>query len=391
MPTTTTNGSASGITAAAGQVHDIKRVTLGGALVNLVLAGAKMMVGVLGQSQALVADGIHSLSDLASDVLVFFASKHGRRAPDLDHPYGHARIETAATVALGGLLMLVAIGIAGDAAKRLWAPDSFPMPSFSVLAMVCISILAKEGLYHYTQLIANRVGSDLLRANAWHHRSDAASSIIVLVALAGALAGWRWLDAVGAIGVALMIAWMGWSLAWRSVRELVDTGLEPEQVSEIEATILAVDGVQALHRLRTRRMGGKAFADVHILLKDPRISVSEGHQISETVLGKVEALGHVADVTVHIDPEDDEMVATNRSLPLRRNLVARLQGHWSGLEAVRHISAIRLHYLGNQVQVEVFLPLRFGRDPERVAELRAELGRAAEAEPDIGAVTVFFG
>ena len=138
-------------------------------------------------------------------------------------------------------------------------------------------------------------------------------------------------------------------------------------------------------------MGGKAFADVHILLKDPRISVSEGHQISETVLGKVEALGHVADVTVHIDPEDDEMVATNRSLPLRTNLVARLQGHWSGLEAARNISAIRLHYLGNQVQVEVFLPLRFGRDPERVAELRAELGRAAEAEPDIGTVTVFFG
>lgn len=389
--TSATVGSAQPLTAAAEQLRDIKRVTLGGALVNILLAAAKVIVGVLGQSQALVADGIHSLSDLASDVLVFFASKHGRRAPDPEHPYGHARIETAATVALGGLLILVAMGIVADAAKRLGGPDSFPMPGLIALAMVCISILAKEGLYRYTRAVADRVGSDLLRANAWHHRSDAASSIIVLVAVAGALAGWAWLDAVGAIGVALMIAWMGWSLAWRSTRELVDTGLEPAQVAEIEAKILAVDGVEALHRLRTRRMGGKAFADVHILLKDPRISVSEGHQISETVLGQVQALGHVADVTVHIDPEDDETVAPNRSLPLRTRWLERLQEHWCGLEAARHITAIRLHYLGNRVQVEVFLPLRFARDAERVAELRAGFNRAAEAEPDIGTVTLFFG
>jgi cation diffusion facilitator family transporter len=261
------------------EVRAISRVTLWGAITNLVLAAIKIVVGVLGHSQALVADGIHSLSDLASDAVVYFASKEGSRGPDREHPYGHARVETLATVAMGVILGIVALGIIVDGVKSLWIPDSTEPPGLMVLLMAFASLGAKEGLYRWTLSVAQRVQSQLLKANAWHHRSDAASSLVVVIAVVGAMVGLPWLDAVGAIGIAAMIAWMGWGLGHRSVRELVDTGLEPDQVEETRNAIMSVEGVKALHMLRTRRMGGKALVDVHILLEEPRISVSEGHQI----------------------------------------------------------------------------------------------------------------
>lgn len=288
------------------ELHDIERVTLVGALLNLLLAIIKIIVGTIGHSHALITDGIHSLSDLASDAVVYFASKHGSRGPDYNHPYGHAR------VGMGILLCLIGAGIAVDETLRLVETPLAPKPEMWVLAMAVISLVAKEGLYWYTLAVARRTESELLRANVWHHRTDAASSVIVVIAVGGAFAGLAWLDAVGAIGVALLIGWIGWDLSRRSVCELVDTGLDWREVAAIRRAIMSVDGVRALHTLRTRRMGGKALVDVHLLLQNPRISVSEGHQISEVVLGKlVKSIDSVTDVTVHIDPEDDETLALN--------------------------------------------------------------------------------
>jgi len=357
------------------------RVTVVGIAVNLALAAVKITVGWLARSEALIADGIHSLSDLASDGLVLVAARHGTRAADAEHPYGHARIETAFTVGLGLLLLLVAVGITYDAVRRLFAPDLLWSPGPAALVVAVVSIVSKEVLYRYTIHVAKRLRSNLLRANAWHHRSDAVSSIVVLVGVAGAMAGLPYLDAIGAVGVGLMIAHIGWDLSWRSLRELVDEGLDPERVRTLSATIRNVDGVRALHLLRTRRMGADALVDVHIQV-EPRLSVSEGHQVSEAVRSLlIHEFDEVSDVLVHIDPEDDERYPPCRHLPLRGPLLERLRGAWAGLEGADEIEDVTLHYLNGKVAVEIVLPLRVARDLEHATSL-AEAYRLATRELD---------
>ncbi len=369
----------------------MRRVTVVGAVLNLLLSGVKILLGYLGQSQALIADGVHSLSDLLTDGLVLVAAKHSTRKADEDHPYGHARIETAATVALGVFLLAVGGGIAWDAARRLVTPDLLWRPGWLAMAGAVISIAAKEALYHYTVIVARRIRSELLRANAWHHRSDAISSVIVMVGIAGAMVGMPYLDALAAIGVAAMIGKVGWDLARRGFNELIDTALEPEKVTAIRKAILSVDGVQALHMLRTRRMGSEALVDVHIILADPRMSVSEGHQISETVRGKlVRGFEEISQVMVHIDPEDDELVAPNRELPLRQQVMARLKSQWTPIEAARHIRKVNIHYLNGQLHLEIFLPFSALADGERPETLADRLVRASEADKDVKNAKVYF-
>jgi len=369
-----------------------QRVTLIGAVVNLLLSAAKVVLGFVGQSQSLIADGIHSLSDLLTDAMVLVAAKHGAREADEAHPYGHARIETVATVALGVFLLMVAGGLAWDAARRLASPQLLWHPGWLAMAGAVLSIVSKEALYHYTVVVARRVRSDLLRANAWHHRSDSISSVIVVVGIAGSMVGMPYLDSLAAIGVAVMIGKIGWDLAHAGVRELIDTALEPEKVDAIRHTILSVDGVKALHLLKTRRMGGEALADVHILLSDPHMSVSEGHQISEAVRARVVSdIDDVSDVLVHIDPEDDEETAPNRYLPLRRAALERLKGRWKAIDAAHHIHKVNLHYLDGKLHVEIFLPLSLARDPEQAEQLAASFERASREDRDVGSVAVYFG
>ncbi len=365
-----------------------QRVTLVGAVVNLVLAVGKIVIGTLGQSQALVADGIHSLSDLVSDAVVLVATRHGSREPDPQHPYGHGRIETVATVAVGMLLFGVTAGIVYDAARRLTSPETLLHPGPLALVAALLSVLAKEALTRYTLRVARRIRSALLRANAWHHRSDAISSVVVIIGVAGSMAGLPYLDAVAAIFVALMIAKIAWDLSWGGIRELIDTGLDPEDVTRIRQVILSVHGVRAMHMLRSRRMGADALVDVHILV-DPRLSVSEGHQISETVRAKlVRELEDVTDVMVHIDPEDDEVQAPCAGLPLRDKLLEELHRRWEGLEAASRIRQVTLHYLDGKIEVDIRLPLGAaeGADAAAVTELR----RRAEALEDVRRVTILY-
>jgi len=357
------------------------RVTVAGAVVNVLLAIGKIVVGWFGQSQALIADGVHSLSDLISDGIVLVGARHGSREADADHPYGHARIETAFTVAVGVILLLVSGGIAYDAAARLFSPEQLLNPGLLALVAAGISVLAKEALYQYTIAVARRIRSKLLRANAWHHRSDAVSSIVVLVGVLGTIAGLPYLDAIAAVAVALMVAKIGWELTWHSVRELVDTGLDPERVTAIRRAILDVDGVQELHMLRTRRMGEDALVDVHILV-DSRLSVSEGHHISEQVRTRlVRQFDEVADVLVHIDPEDDEKMRPSSALPQRRDVIERIEPFWreDGLE--NYIERVTLHYLDGKLEVDVYVPLARVNGLDE-AETLAERLRAPAAHLD---------
>lgn len=367
-----------------------RRAMLVSMAVNLTLTVAQVVVGVLGHSQALVADAMHTLADLTTDVLVLYAAKHGAKDADDEHPYGHGRIETAASGLLSLVLIGVGVGIAINAGLRLTNPGAVVTPSALTLVMALVTIGGKEGLYRYTVRIGRETRSNLLQASAWHHRSDALSSVIVAVAIAGSLAGFYYLDAIAAIGVALMIANMGVTLGWRALRELIDTGLDAEEVSRIRAAILAVAGVQALHLLRTRQTGGQALVDVHIQV-DATLSVSEGHQISEAVRAQVmAAVDGVMDVLVHIDPEDDESAAPNATLPLRDVVTARLRQYFRHIDAARHIEAIGLHYLNGRLRVELLLPLAAAGSHAEAQALIERFRTAAKQDPQIGSLDVRF-
>jgi len=337
--------------------HKIKKVTIVGAILNVILAFSKIIFGYISQSQALVADGIHSFSDLASDALVLFAAKHASYAADENHPYGHGRIETVITVALGLFLFAIAGGITFDGIRRLMDPDALMQPGVEALFVAIISILSKEYLYRYTLLVAQQTRSNILKANAWHHRSDAISSVIVVIGVVGTMAGADYLDAVAAIGVALMIAKIGWDISIQSIRELVDTAVSPEQVNNIKQHILRVSGVKKLHILRTRQMGGNALVDVHIQV-DSKISVSEGHYISESVRNKLmSSIEEVTDVMVHIDSEDDEKILGPQFLPSRDDFVSLLEARWSTIESIPSIQRIDLHYINGLIDVEMVFSL----------------------------------
>jgi cation diffusion facilitator family transporter len=357
-----------------------RKVTLIGSVVDLLLGVAKIVVGYIGSSQALIADGVHSLSDLATDFVVLFAMKHGSRAADEKHPYGHARIETLATITLGVALVGIAAGIGWDAVLRLMHPELLMHPGWLALVVASISIVTKEAIYHYTMRAANKWNSSLLRANAWHSRSDAISSVIVVIGILGSMSGLVYLDAVAAIGVALMVAWIGGKLAWHSAQELIDSAMEPEQVEQIRQSIQSVDGVQALHMLRTRRMGDSGLVDVHILV-DPRISVSEGHRISDTVRAQImRNVDAVTDVMVHIDPEDDEKATPSTGLPLRKEVLSQLEQCWKGMETAQYIEETRLHYLDGKIHVEVLLPLDCVDDANAAKAVANELRQLATGQ-----------
>ncbi len=335
----------------------IRNITLIGVIGNIFITIIKLVFGFYGRSQALIADGLHSLSDLISDGVVLVAAKYSSLDADADHPYGHARFETIATVALGFLLLLVAGGTLIDAVRRLLEPELLWHPSKITLIIAALSILVKEALYQYTILVAKRLRSQMLRANAWHHRSDAFSSVVVVVGIAGSMAGYPWLDAAAAILVSFMIAHIAWSLGWGAVRDLVDTGLDDSQINQIKTLIQSVDGVHTLHELRTRKMGENALVDVHILV-NPRISVSEGHQIGEMVRQSlVQNIEEITDVLVHIDPENDEKIRANLNLPLRNEIITDLQKCWQSVENIQATPQITLHYLLGKVTVEIYLPL----------------------------------
>jgi cation diffusion facilitator family transporter len=366
------------------------KVTIIGSVIDFSLAVAKIIAGVMAHSQSLIADGVHSLSDLGTDVIVIYAAKHAHREADEEHPYGHGRIETVATVVLGTVLAAVGIGIIWDATYRLFHPDLLLNPTMAAIVIAAISVVSKEAIYHYTMHYAKKYRSKMLRANAWHSRTDAISSVVVIIGVAGTMAGLAYLDAIAAIIVGLMIAKIGWDLAWHAVQELIDTGLEKEMVEKIQQTIMDVDGVKNMHMLRTRRMGGEALADVHILVS-PRISVSEGHQIGETVRGTlIETFDEISDVTVHIDPEDDEAGPRCDGLPLRGAMLKRLREAWSHIPEAAHLENVSLHYLQGRIHLELFLPLNALDNPDQAHETTRALVAASKTVSEIGEVVVHY-
>ena len=278
-----------------------RRSTLVSVGVNLVLTLVQISAGLWSRSQGLIADGIHSLSDLVADFVVLFANHHSQKAPDAEHPYGHQRFENGASLVLGLLLMLVGAGMLNSAFQKLEAPDSIAQVHRVALWVALGALVAKETLFRYLLTIAKQVRSSMLVANAWHARSDAASSLVVAVGIGGNLLGVRLLDPIAALIVGCMVGRMGWSFMWDALHVLMDRGVSVEQVEEIRQLLLQTAGIRGLHELRTRKMGDMVLVDVHLEV-DADITVEAGHEIVEAARARVMQELHVLDVMTHVDP-----------------------------------------------------------------------------------------
>lgn len=361
-----------------------QRATWASVVINLLLTIVQLIVGWVAHSQSLIAHGLHSFSDLLSDFLVLWANHQGAHPADAAHPYGHARIETAATLVLGISLTLVGGGILLTAGQQLQNMSEVPAVGALAFWIALLTLAAKEGLFHYLKAVAERVHSAVMMANAWHTRADAASALVVAVGIGGSLLGWRFLDLLAAVLVGFMILKMGLQFAWEALRELVDTGLSEEEVAALRTTLADTPGVVDLHELRTRRMAHKALVDAHIRV-DPRISVSEGHRIAESARRRVlRAHPAILDVLVHVDAEDDSLPLPRADLPERDALelhLAELLG-----PTAPAFERVLFHYLGQKVEAEVFFSTPL--EAERRTALESRLTEALVADPWFSAISL---
>jgi len=278
-----------------------KKSTLVSVVVNLTLTISQVFAGLLSGSQGLVADGIHSLTDLVADFVVLFANHHSAKDADEDHHYGHQRYETADSLFLGVSLLAVGLGMLWSAGHKIVNPVGSTQISLLALYVALGALAAKELLFRYMLAVAERVRSSMLVANAWHARSDAASSLVVSVGIVGALLGYPILDSVGALIVGLMIVRTGWSFSWDALNDLMDRAVSEEEHQQIEQIVLATPGVLGCHDLRTRKMGDMILVDVHIEV-DANATVQVGHDIALTAANQVKAKLPVLNVMTHIDP-----------------------------------------------------------------------------------------
>ena len=270
-------------------------------VVNSVLTVAQIAIGLVTRSQGLVADGIHSLSDLVSDFIVLIANRHSQKEADANHPYGHQRFETAASLILGGLLLAVGVGMLWSALIKIQAPHELPEIHITALWTALAALLAKECLFRYMLAVAKRVKSSMLVANAWHARSDAASSLVVALGIVGNLAGYPILDPIAALIVGGMVSKMGWDFAWDALHDLMDRSADDAEVDAIRETILTTPGVLGAHDLRTRKMGDMIVAEAHIEV-DALQTVEAGHEIAVAVRARVVRRHRVLNLLVHVDP-----------------------------------------------------------------------------------------
>lgn len=284
------------------------RVTWVGFFTNLILSAAKIVAGVVGRSSAMVADGIHSLSDFITDFIVIIFIKISSKNEDSDHPYGHGKYETFATMLISFALFIVAVGIFYSGSVKIYEVLNggvIERPTYLALIMAAVSIIVKEGLYWYTIVVGRKIDSPAVIANGWHHRSDAFSSIGTLIGISGAMflgEHWRILDPITSLIVGLFIVGVAYKLARPSIQELLEGSLPKEIETTIEEKIQETPGVIAFHHLRTRKNGNTFIIDMHIKV-DPVSSIVEAHDIATHVENTLKAaFGKRTRVNIHIEP-----------------------------------------------------------------------------------------
>jgi len=285
------------------QARQARQITWIGLTVNLFLFITKFILGFLGSSQAVIADAFHSLSDIATDIAILFGIKFWSAPPDECHPYGHKRIETIVTVVIGIALSIIALGIGYNALILMRKTNLKPPTKIAAFGAI-LSIILKEAIYHWTLAVGTRIKSPVLIANAWHHRSDAISSIPVFIAVTVAIfnPNFAFIDLIGALVVSLFILKISWDIIRPAVSELAEGGTSEYDRKKIKSIVMEVDGVKATHAIRTRKLGTGLYVDLHVLV-DGEMTVQKGHHVSHEVKNKLLLKGpDILDVVVHIEP-----------------------------------------------------------------------------------------
>lgn len=333
-----------------------RKVTIVGAVANIILSVGKIVAGVIGNSPVMIADGVHSASDLVSDAVVVWGMQLGKARPDADHPYGHGRYETLATLFLALALFAVAIGIIVDAVSRLEHPELIAPPEMIALWAAILSIAIKEALYHYTVIVGKKFNAKAIIANAWHHRSDAISSVAALAGIGGAMLGVPLLDPVAAVAVAVIVGKMGLEFARDSIKEFADAAIDETIHENINKMVAAVPEVQDAHFLRGRQMGSDILIDVHIEVH-PFISVSEGHQIAEKVrYSLLEQIKEVNDVMVHVDTVDDHAILVPILLS-RREMLEKIKKCKQAFPEILTLENLSIHYTPEGIVLNLSIAL----------------------------------
>ncbi|MZH40465.1 MAG: cation transporter [Nitrospinae bacterium] len=364
----------------------IKAIIIG-AVANLLLTIFKFAGGILGNSVALVADAIHSLSDLVTDAIVLFTHRIGKIPQDENHPYGHGRAETIGATVIGLLIIATGIGVIHETWEAI-NNGSREMPGMLAACAALLSIIINEGLFHYTRRVGEQTQSPSLIANAWHHRTDAISSIAALIGIIGASQGFSFMDPLAGSVVGAMIVKVGFDITRAGVRDLMDTALSDEHTEKIHAILKDIPEVLHFHDLRSRVIGGEVLIDVHILVAS-EMTVTEGHRVAETVRRNLtNAFDNIQDVLVHVDGEPDKEFET--IYPITRNeLIDIAQPLISELEENIVPSEFRVHHIKGKNILDVFIKVEPDQSMEGSRTLAANIKSKLESSSHIDQARVF--
>ena len=284
----------------------IRSITLWGVLLNIFLMALKLVSGILIRSSALIADGVHSLSDLATDFVVLIGARLSSRPADKTHPYGHGKLDTIASILIAMVLLAISFGLIWSAGLAIYQ-RKLNYPGYMLLVVAFVSVISKEILFFVTRRISRITQSTVLYANAWHHRSDSLSSLAVLIGGVASLLGWGSADQVATIVVGFMIIGVAGKILFDGLLELSEHSADSESIQKIEDVLSKEAGISSWHALRTRKLGAELFIDVHVLV-DPALSVQKSHDISMKIEGKIKKeLSNPSNILVHIEPDIEKM------------------------------------------------------------------------------------
>ena len=363
------------------------KATLVGALANLLLSAVKFIGGIVGNSTALIADAVHSLSDLLTDAIVLATHKIGQIPADSNHPYGHGRAETIGATIVGAVIILAGIWIAYNVSQVIASGNQL-VPTWLAAGAAFFSILANEGIFHYTRNVGEKINSPAIVANAWHHRSDAISSVAALIGILGAHFSYPIMDPLAGGVVALMILKVGYDILTDGLRDLMDTGLSEDQTREIQQIIDDIPEVKKFHDLRTRTLGGEVFMDVHILV-DTDLTVTEGHAAAERVRRSlINAFDKVQDVLVHVDGEEDHkllQIYPSTRADLKKIVDPMIVNAGITLKRTR----MRIHHLKGSTLIEIYLQADPEKSIRELNPLLEDLKTRLKSTPEIDDVRIF--
>ncbi|MFQ5450040.1 MAG: cation diffusion facilitator family transporter [Nitrospinaceae bacterium] len=363
------------------------KVTLIGAGANLALSVIKFIGGAVGHSTALIADALHSLSDLLTDAVVLATHKIGLMPADADHPYGHGRAETIGATIVGTVIILAGLWIGYDVWKVIES-GSQRVPTWLAAAAAVFSIGVNEAIFRYTRIVGNQLASPALIANAWHHRSDAISSLAALAGILGAHLGYPVTDPLAGGIVALMIFKVGYGIFADGIRDLMDTGLNEEQTEKIQAIIDGIPEVIKFHNLRTRKIGGKILMDVHILV-DTDLTVTEGHAVAERVRRKlINAFGSLQDVLVHVDAEEDDQIEP-LYLSTRGDLNRMVDPVLEAANGKMKKTGMRIHHLKGRTSIDLYIRMEETRTLGEAESLVKDLKARLKSIPEIDDARIY--